>query len=199
MSDGNGADGGRSAMTAAAPAASACGTKSSPSSLPPLTARHKSPGRTVRLAALTPVTSSAAKRASLTASAVRRSVSLILFRSSTFAAPYRPGIAAMRSLGSPRAPPREFVIRGSPFSRRGVGLAYLAPARARSSLSAGGSSQRGSRPSKEGTGDRHCVPSGCGEAVCVGRRLRFIEHDEEKVARLVGRQNGREGGQDLGL
>src|SRR5262245_59014649 len=202
MSDGSGADGGRSAMTAAAPAASACGTKSSPSALPPLTATNRSPGRTVRLSALTPVTSSAAKRASLTASAVRRSASLIVFGSSTFAAPYRPGIAAMRKLGSPRAP-REFVIRGSPLSRRGVCLSRAGARQdqlvGRWELKARLKSEQGGDAGNDGTADRDCIPSRRGEAVCVGRRLRFIEHDEEKVARLVGRQDGREGGQDLGF
>src|SRR5262249_1619218 len=164
MSDGSGADGRRSAMTAAAPAASACGTKSSPSALPPLTATNRSPGRTVRLSALTPVTSSAAKRASLTASAVRRSASLIVFRSSTFAAAYRPGIAAMRSLGSPRAP-REFAIRGSPLSRQGVGLSRAGARQdqlvGRWQLKAWLKPEQGGDAGDDGTAAPHCLPSPC--------------------------------------
>ena len=72
MSGGNGDDGTRSAMIADAPAASACPTKRMPSSLAPATATNKSPGLTVRLSALTPLSSSEAKRASLKASTVSR-------------------------------------------------------------------------------------------------------------------------------
>src|SRR5262249_56203742 len=66
-------------------------------------------------------------------------------------------------------------------------------------LSGGGEWGGGGGGGNRGRGGGDCIPSRRGEAVCVGRRLRFIEHDEEKVARLVGRQDGREGGQDLGL
>src|SRR5215831_19116646 len=48
--------GGRSAMTAAAPAASACGKNSSPSAFAPATATNRSPGLMLRLSALTPAT-----------------------------------------------------------------------------------------------------------------------------------------------
>src|SRR5215831_15300999 len=72
--------GGRSAMTAAAPAASACGKNSSPSAFAPATATNRSPGLMLRLSALTPATSSAARRASLTASAGRRSASFMVRR-----------------------------------------------------------------------------------------------------------------------
>ena len=58
----------RSAMTAAAPAASAGATKRKPSSFAPAIATNRSPGLMVRLSALMPVTSSAARRASMTAS-----------------------------------------------------------------------------------------------------------------------------------
>ena len=57
-------------MMAAAPDASAWPTKRSPSSLAPAIATNRSPGLMVRLSALTPAMSSAAKRASLTASEV---------------------------------------------------------------------------------------------------------------------------------
>src|SRR6516162_3418949 len=59
---GSGVAGGRSAMMAAAPDASACETKLSPSSLLPATATNRPPGFTVRLSALTPVTSSGEAR-----------------------------------------------------------------------------------------------------------------------------------------
>ena len=70
---GSGSGGTRSAITAAAPAATAWPTKRSPSSLAPAIATNRSPGLIVRLSALMPATSSAAKRASLTASTVSRS------------------------------------------------------------------------------------------------------------------------------
>src|SRR5258708_5687705 len=195
MSDGSDAGGRRSAMTAAAPAASACATKLRPSVFPPLTATKRSPGLTMRLSAVTPVISSAAKRASLAASAVRRSAGFILFRSATFAAAYGPGIPAMRVVGFPT---RFSGIRNpevAPFAvRRGFGLPA---AGARQDQLIGSwevearlQSEQGCDASDDGTADRHCVPSGRGEAVCVGGRLRLIEHDEEKVARLVGRRGG---------
>ena len=71
---GNGVGGTRSAMTAAAPRRDRRRpTKRSPSSLLPAIATNTSPGLTVRLSAVMPVTSSAAKRASATASTVSRS------------------------------------------------------------------------------------------------------------------------------
>ena len=102
---GSGAGGARSAITAAAPAASACGTKRMPSSLAPATATNRSPGLTARLSALTPRTSSAAKRASLTASVVMRSASFMAAPRDTRerhptgeARLYRPGALARISL-----------------------------------------------------------------------------------------------------
>ena len=74
---GSGMGGTRSAMMAAAPDANASPTKRSPSSFAPATATNRSPGLTVRLSVLIPASSSAAKRASLTASAVRRSASFM--------------------------------------------------------------------------------------------------------------------------
>src|SRR6266516_3747989 len=61
-------------------AAGACGMKLSPSVFAPATATKSSPGFTARLSALTPAISSAAKRASLRASAVRRSASFMAWR-----------------------------------------------------------------------------------------------------------------------
>ena len=77
---GSGVAGGRSAITAAAPDATACETKLSPSSFAPATATNRSPRLMARLSALTPARSSAAKRASLTASTVRRSASFMACR-----------------------------------------------------------------------------------------------------------------------
>ena len=62
---------------AAAPDANAPPTKRSPSSFAPATATNRSPGLTVRLSVLIPASSSAEKRASLTASVVRRSASFM--------------------------------------------------------------------------------------------------------------------------
>ena len=59
-----GRSGRRSASTAAAPPAMACGTKASPSVLVPATATNRSPGRTLRLSDASPLSSSAAKRGS---------------------------------------------------------------------------------------------------------------------------------------
>jgi hypothetical protein len=64
-------------MTAAAPDAKASPTKRNPSSFAPATATNRSPGLTVRLSVVIPASSSAAKRASLTASVVRRSASFM--------------------------------------------------------------------------------------------------------------------------
>ena len=89
----------RSAMTAAAPAASAWPTKRSPSSLVPPTATNRSPGLTLRLSSLTPATSSAAKRASLTASGVSRFSSFIRRRNIT-------GCRRWRGAASRFQPPR---------------------------------------------------------------------------------------------
>jgi hypothetical protein len=72
---GSGMGGIRSAMIAAAPEANASPTKRKPSSYAPATATNRSPGLTVRLSVLMPASSSAAKRASLTASRVRISAS----------------------------------------------------------------------------------------------------------------------------
>ena len=75
-SAGSAVDGTRSAMIATAPFATAGATKPRPSLLVPATATNRSPGLTLRLSALTPLTSSASKRASLTASTVEQLLEL---------------------------------------------------------------------------------------------------------------------------
>jgi hypothetical protein len=66
-----------SAIAAAAPAASACATNCEPSALVPGTATNRSPFFTLRLSAVTPVTSNAAKRWARAASSVTRSESFM--------------------------------------------------------------------------------------------------------------------------
>src|SRR5262249_26155903 len=72
---GSGVAGGRSAITAAAPDATACETKLSPSSFAPATATNRSPRLMARLPALTPERRGGGRRAWLTASRVRGSAS----------------------------------------------------------------------------------------------------------------------------
>ena len=67
----------RSAITATAPAASACGTKAAPSCLVPGTATNRKPGLTARLSAVSPAIASASKRASQRASSLKRSRSFM--------------------------------------------------------------------------------------------------------------------------
>src|SRR5215472_4201919 len=167
-------------VTAATPDASACETNLSPSSLLPATATNRSPGFTVRLSALTPVRSSAAKRASVTASAVRRSASFMATRSRPFSRFL--AFAWCRQ------------IRAAFRKRKGGN--GLSPAHARQNQLVGGRQvearlepEQGGDAADDGAPDRHGVPSRGGEAVRVRRRLRLIEHDEKKVARLIGRQD----------
>src|SRR6185503_19448267 len=67
----------RSASTAAAPAASACGTKARPSLLVPGTATNSSPGLILRLSAAIPESSSPAKRGSKRAPSSGKSASFM--------------------------------------------------------------------------------------------------------------------------
>src|SRR5215813_7532625 len=187
---GSGVAGGRSAMTATAPDASACETNLSSSLSLPATATNRSPGFTVRLSALTPVRSSTAKRASLTVSAVRRSASFMATRSRPFSR-----FVAFASCRQIRA---AFRKRKSDNG--------LSSAHARQNQLVGGrqikarlESKQGGDAADDGAAHRHCVPSRGGEAVGVRCRLRLIEHDEKKVARLIGRHYRGEGGQHLGL
>src|ERR1700746_1137486 len=187
---GSGVAGGRSAMMAAAPDASACETKLSPSSLLPATATNRSPGFTVRLSALTPVRSSAAKRTSATASTLRRSASFMATLLDRSAASWL--FAWCRQ------------IRAA-FRKRKSGNG-LPPAHACQNQLVGGrqvKARLGAEQGRDGAGGRppgrHRVPSGGGEAVGVRRRLRLVEHDEKKVARLISRHDRGEGGQHLGL
>src|SRR5262245_27608187 len=187
---GRGVTGGRSAMIAAAPDATACETKLSPSSLLPATATNRSPGLMARLSALTPARSSAAKRVSATASTVRRSASFMGMRS-------RP-LSRFAAFGWCRE------IRAACRKRKSDNA--LSPAHARQNQLVGGwqlearlePEQRGDA-ADDGAAHRHRVPSRGGEAVRIERRLRLIEHDEQKVARLIGRQDRGEGGEHLGL
>src|SRR5262245_58562752 len=48
-------------------------------------------------------------------------------------------------------------------------------------------------------GGRAGVPAGGGEAERLLEPLRLVQDDEDLIARLVGRQDGGEGGQELGL
>src|SRR5262249_39243750 len=155
---GSGVAGGRSAMTAAAPDASACETKLSPSSLAPATATNRSPGFTVRLSALTPVRSSTAKRASLTGSAVRRSASFMATRSRPFSR-----FVAFASCRQIRA---AFRKRKSDNG--------LSSAHARQNQLVGGrqikarlESKQGGDAADDGAAHRHCVPSPGGGAGAV--------------------------------
>src|SRR6516225_1980440 len=161
---GSGVAGDRSAMMAAAPDASACETKLSPSSLLPATATNRSPRFTVRLSALTPVTSSAAKRASLTASTVRRSASFMGMRSRPF--------SRFAAFGWCRE------IRAA-FRKRKSGK-RLPPAHACQDQLVGGRQvkarlepEQGGDAADDGTAHRHGIPSRGGEAMGVRRRLRL--------------------------
>src|SRR6266545_3516652 len=182
---GSGVGGGRCAMIAAAPAASACGMKLSPSVFAPATATKSSPGFTARLSALTPATSSAAKRASLRASAVRSSASFMAWRivyPRCRASSRDSKISKFRSrLSLPAARARQDQLIG----RRQVEARLEA--------------EQGRNAADDGAANGYGVPSRGGEAMRVGGRLRLIEHDEEKVARLVGRQHRGERGEHLGL
>src|ERR1700757_4800792 len=187
---GSGVAGGRSAMMAAAPDASACETKLNPSSLLPATATNRSPGFTVRLSALTPVRSSAAKRTSATASTLRRSASFMATRLDRSAASWlfawcRQMRAAFRKRKSGNGLPPAHACQNQLVGGRQV-KARLEP-------------EPGGGAADDGAADRHGVPSRGGEAVRLRRRLRLVEHDEKKVARLIGRQDRGEGGQHLGL
>src|SRR5262249_26492198 len=187
---GSGVAGGRSAMMAAAPDASACETKLSPSSFAPATATNRSPGLMARLSALTPARSSAAKRASATASAVRRSASFMATRSRPFSrfvafAWCRQIRAAFRKRKSDNGLPPAYARQNQLVGGRQV-KARLEP-------------EQGGDAADNGAPHRHRLPPRGGEAVRVGRRLRLIEHDEQKVARLIGGQDRGEGGQHLGL
>src|SRR5262249_11235203 len=108
---GSGVAGGRSAITAAAPDASACETKLSPSSFAPATATNRSPRLMARLSALTPARSSAAKRASLTASTVRRAESWMGGRARLLS-------LALIAGGCGRSPPRPHLPPSPPPQAR---------------------------------------------------------------------------------
>src|SRR5215831_12127978 len=158
---GSGVAGGRSAMMAAAPDASACETRLSP-----------------------------AKRASATASAVRRSASFMATRSRPFSrfvafAWCRQIRAAFRKRKSDNGLPPAHARQNQLVGGRQV-KARLEP-------------EQGGDAADNGAPHRHRVPPRGGEAVRVGCRLRLIEHDEQKVARLVGGQDRSEGGQHLDL
>src|SRR6266545_2902027 len=184
---GSGVGGGRCAIIAAAPAARACGMKLSPSVFAPAMATKRSPAFTARLSALTPAISSAAKRASLRASAVRSSASFMAWR-----------IVYPRCRASSRD-------SNEPISEFRSGLS-LPAARARQDQLIGRrqvearlEAEQGRNAADDGAANGYGVPSRGGEAMRVGGRLRLIEHDEEKVARLVGRQHRGERGEHLGL
>src|SRR5436309_193376 len=88
--------------------------------------------------------------------------------------------------------------RGKNFAA--VSAKALSPAHARQNQLVGGRQlearlepEQGGDAADNGAPNRHRIPSRGGEAVRVGRRLRLIEHDEEKVARLIGRQDRGEG------
>src|SRR5262249_53762304 len=48
-------------------------------------------------------------------------------------------------------------------------------------------------------GDRDRVPAGGGEAVGFRRRLRLVDHDQQEITRLIGRQDRHEAREHLGL
>src|SRR5712671_5175125 len=188
---GSGTGGTRSAIMAAAPAASAGPTNRNPSSLEPAKATNRSPRLTVRLSALTPASSSAAKRASLTASTVRRSASFMRW---SVVSPRR------RKTGIPARMSARLILRRRPFvllpcfKRRG-NLGSLGNGAGRSVSPAVGAGQdqlvgrrqlepwlkpeqRGDA-ADHGAADRHGVPSRRREAVGFRGPFRLVEHDQE--------------------
>src|SRR3954470_16942229 len=159
----------RSPATATAPAAIAASMKREPSVLLPASAKNRSPGFTARLSTLRPVTSRAAACGSTTASSLKRSRSFIVFQSGRRAV-WRVTYAL---LGCPRCRKNKAV------GRRQVEARLDAQQRpdAGDDLAAG----------------RHRVEARGNEAECLRQRLRLIQHDQQLILWIVGRNDRREG------
>src|SRR5499426_3067147 len=193
-----------SAMTAVAPAAIAAPAYFRPSAFVAAMATNRSPGRTLRLSAVTPPTGRAAKRGSYAASAGRRSASCMpaVYCSASRVSSWPEGCSPHE-----RSDMREWLVPD---------IASLIRATERRSgtwsLSLGqdlpvGRRQVEARLDAEHGGDagdhfscgRAGIPAGCRKAERLLESLRLVQDDEDLIARLVGRQDGGERGQDLRL
>src|SRR5262245_34550283 len=193
-----------SAMTAVAPAAIAAPAYFRPSAFVPAMATNRSPGRTLRLSAVTPPTGSAAKRGSYAASAGRRSESCMpaVYCSASRVSSWPEGCS-----------PHERSTCGSGLSRISLRSSGLRIRRSGTWLLSLGQDQPLGRRQVEArldaehggdAGDhfsrgRAGIPAGCGEAERLLEPLRLVPGDEYLMARLVCRQDGGERCQELRL
>src|SRR6185312_495470 len=169
--------------------------KRAPSVLMPESAKKRSPGLTARLSRASPVTAMVSAFGSsltvlltallsvLLASSLKRSRSFIFFQSKWRAANQRQA-----------APWETQKWRLSKALLRRLGCRKNKPVRRRQ-VESRLDVQKRPDPGNDIAGGRNGVPAGRDEAVGFLQRLRLVQHDQQLVARLVGRDDGGESGE----
>ena len=170
------------------PPSTACAAKASPSALVPGTATNRSP-RLDRAAVRGDAARPRSRRVRGSARpSGRRSESFIVGA----AAMRRPHPAPHRRHGCPAFAGHDNVS----FAEPDLGQNQLVRRR---QVEARLDAEQRRDPRDHLAGGRRRVPARGGKAVGFRQALRLVEHDQEQIARLVGRQHRHEGGEQLGL
>src|SRR5689334_9675879 len=166
-------DGAWSPATATAPACIAESMKRKPSVLLPASAKNRSPGFTARLSTLRPFTSTASACGSIAASSLKRSRSFIVFQSGT------------------RSEARViYALLGCPRCRKNKAVG-------RRQIEARLDAQQRPDADDDFAAGRHRVPTRRDEAMGFRQRLRLVQHDQQLILRIVGRNDRGEGVEHL--
>src|SRR6266446_781640 len=151
---------------ATAPAAIAASIKREPSVLLPASAKNRSPGLTARLSTARPFTSTASACGPIAASSLKRSRSFIFFQSGP------------AQLGAPD----DYALLGCPRCRKNKAVG-------RRQIETRLDAQQRSDAGNHLAAGRHRVPARGDEALGFRQRLRLIQHDQELILRIVGRND----------